>query len=605
MEYEMIKTIIRITAVLLLYLNMPFSVSAAGSKQVEAYKKDSTVNNGVLIFVGSAHKHFRLDDSINAALHDAARKVAFFHSVTAETASHESGGVLTGNSFISAFEIKEPDDSDRYIEKLEYNRNTDVFETDDAVFVYAAYRSNTSININYKPVQNGRKPHWVDNTPSKIGSYLAGVGFSTPLLYHSDTIKASYENAILSLIETSCANVRIIESETKNSNNFSSLSVTAGTLTGFYVLDTWLDPVNKSVWTLAIAKDFTENRIISENSKFNNMNNLSPSYQIIPVQAFTDTLPSNWTTILPKDTNFSIYFWGFSGKSKDRREAETKALQDAKIRISGYIYETVEGNYNETLHYQTDRGYIVENSEIIDEFYRSYTKNILEGVKPERSQPVTNSDGSIEVQILVSINKTDIEKKRNEIYQQMADLSRYYSSQITDKDAPGLETLRKYEQIASRLDPLQRSLVNYLGLTEPVNLYVYLTEQIRKLGGIVYAAHVEFRGNFSSFERNNILNALQDGLRSNNVFLQLHSAPTNTGFIFIISGEEEINYSLFRWKIPGLSVQFMQGNSLLKSDYIQVVPSQLNRDWLIDATVKEIKQKNDFFRKIKDVLEKG
>jgi len=166
-----------------------------------------------------------------------------------------------------------------------------------------------------------------------------------------------------------------------------------------------------------------------------------------------------------------------------------------------------------------------------------------------------------------------------------------------------LETLRKYEQIAAQLDPLQRSLVYYTGLKEPVNLYVHLNEQIRKLSGIVYNAHIEFRGNFSDFEKTNILNALQDGLKSNNVFLQLHNAETGSGFKFIVSGEEEITYSLVRWKIPGFSMQFMHGNTLLSSGILQI-PVQVDREWLISATVKEIKQRNDFLKKIKEVFER-
>jgi len=118
----------------------------------------------------------------------------------------------------------------------------------------------------------------------------------------------------------------------------------------------------------------------------------------------------------------------------------------------------------------------------------------------------------------------------------------------------------------------------------------------------VYTARIEFRGNFSDFEKNNILNALQDGMRSNNVLLQLHNTGTAVGYKFIVSGEEDINYSLVRWKIPGLSIQFMQGNTLLTSDQLQI-PVQIDRDWLISATVKEIKQRNDFFKKIKENFE--
>jgi hypothetical protein len=431
------------------------------------------------------------------------------------------------------------------------------------------------------------------------------VGYSVPQLYHSDTVVASYENAVISLIESSFVKIRTIESETNRADNSSSLSVASGTLTGFFVLDTWTDPANKAVWTLAIAGGFTENETPLGNYAGKGADDPPPPYHIVPTQASADSIPANWTSNLPGDTETSVYFWGFSGKCKDRGEAETKALQDAKVRISAYIYEAVEGNYMETIRYQSNRGNIAEDSEIINEVSRSYTKSMLEGVKPVRSRPVIHPDGSVEAQILVSVNKADIDKKRNEIDRQMSDLSRYYSSQITARDPPGLETLLKYEQIAARLDPLQRSLVNYLGLAEPVNLHAYLSEQIRKLSVSAYAAHIEFRGNFSSFEKNTILNALQDGLKDNKVTLQLHNAPTNTGFVFIFYGEEDVNsYGLVRWKTPGLSVQFLRGNSLLAADHVQV-PAQINREWLINAVGKELRQRNDFYKRIKDALEGG
>jgi len=598
---NMIKTFNRKTLFLFLLCGMlvTFPVNA-GAKQE---KQKVNTNDNVLIFIGSARKYLRLSDSINAALKDAARKVAFYHSVSGEIVTHESSGTLVGNTFISEFEIKTPDDYAQYLDKLEYNVETDVFESDNAVFVKVGYRNNIKINIDYKQDKNVEKPLWVDKVPSRIGSYLATVGYSAPRLYHSDTVVASYENAIITLIQLACSRISTIESETNKSYNMSSLTVSRGTLTGFYVLDTWTEPVTKSVWTLAIAKEFIENEMLSDISKVNDIFNPSPSYKIVPVQSFPDTsIPVEWTINLPKDTETIVYFWGFSGKSKDRREAEANALLDAKLRISGYVYETIEGNYTEISHYKNDMGHIFEDSEIIDEVSRSYTKNILEGIKPIKSQPVTYPNGSIEVQILVSVMKSDIAKKRNEINRQMAELSLYYSSQITSKDTPDLETLRKYKQILAQLDPLQRSLIYYRGLTEPVNLYVYLNEQIRKIGNIVYNAHIEFNGNFSDLEKTNILNALQDGLKSNNVFMQLHNAETATNFKFIISGEEEKPYSSFvRWKVPGLSVQLYYGNTLLVSENLQV-PIQINREWLISTTGKEIKQKKEFFINIKEVL---
>jgi len=237
---------------------------------------------------------------------------------------------------------------------------------------------------------------------------------------------------------------------------------------------------------------------------------------LIPIEARPNpAIPDNWTTHLPIDSETTTYFWGFSGKSKDRREAETKALQDAKLRISGYILEIVEGKYTEAFRYKNEKGYINENSDIINAFSWSYTQNILEGIKPLVSLPEHYSDGSMEIQILVSVFKDDIDRKRNEIDKQMTNLSVYYTSEIKNQAVSSLETLRKYEQIVSKLSPLERLLVNFLGLAEPVNLYSYLTDQIRKLSAEIvikpgtkeyffgtWVSTVEYKKSFDTYEIN-------------------------------------------------------------------------------------------------------
>ena len=479
----MIKTIFRITAALLFLFGMPILIP------VEARPNSEEVNDNVLLFVGSARRHLRLNDSIDAALHDAARKVAFFHSVSGEIVTHESSGALVGNTFVVHSEINDTGDYVRYLDKLEYNRKTDVFESDNTVFVHARYHSTSIINIGYTPVQNNEKPWWIDNPPSKIGSYSAAVGFSAARLYHNDTVVVSYENAIISLIESSVIGIRIIESETGISNNSSSISIASGTLTGFFVLDTWTDPITKSVWTLAIAGGFTENKTAPDNAVSGGSFNASVPYQMVPAQFFPNPpIPDNWTTHLPGETETMVYFWGFSGKSKDRREAETQALQDAKLRVSGYIQEIVEGKEMDATHYKKERGHIVHNSEIFNTSSWSYTQNILEGVKPIISHSVSYSDGSMEIQILVSVFKDDINRKRDEIDQRMMNLSVYYTSEIKKQASSSLETLRKYGQIAAQLSPLERLKVNYLGFAEPVNLYAYLTDQIGKLSHEIYIA---------------------------------------------------------------------------------------------------------------------
>jgi len=409
------EAIFRITATLLFLFGIPAIFPAAARPNSEK------ANDHVLIFVGSARKHLQLKDSIDAALHDAARKVAFYHSVSGEVVTHESSGALVGNNFITHSEINDSGDYVRYLDKLEYNNKTDVFESDDTIFVHAGYRSTSKINIDYTRFQNNEKPWWIDNPPSKIGSYLAVTGFSAKRLYHNDTVVASYENAVITLIESSAIKIGIIESETVKSNNMSSLSISSGTLTGFFVLDTWTDPITKSVWTLAIASGFTENKAVPYNSVFDDISDTPFPYQYIPVQFVSNfAIPDNWTTHKPDDTETTVYFWGFSKKCNDLQEAQRSAEEDARLRISFYISGIVEGKQIEVSRYLNKRGFIVQDSEIFNTSSLSYTQTRLRGINHViSSSPILYSNGSMEIQILVSISKENIEIIRDEVEQKM------------------------------------------------------------------------------------------------------------------------------------------------------------------------------------------
>jgi hypothetical protein len=45
------------------------------------------------------------------------------------------------------------------------------------------------------------------------------------------------------------------ETTSNTSASTSSVQFAEGNVTGFYVLDTWINPNDKSVWTLAIANN--------------------------------------------------------------------------------------------------------------------------------------------------------------------------------------------------------------------------------------------------------------------------------------------------------------------------------------------------------------
>jgi hypothetical protein len=116
---------------------------------------------------------------------------------------------------------------------------------------------------------------------------------------------------------------------------------------------------------------------------------------------------------------------------------------------------------------------------------------------------------------------------------------------------------------------------------------------------------VEFNGNFSSNEKDTILNALQDGLDDNNVLLRLHlDSDAETYFKFVVSGEDAVSnlygQTLIRWKQPGLTVQFMYSSVISENFSV----AEINRDRLISVTGNEIRNRASFFLRVKEAIDR-
>jgi hypothetical protein len=100
----------------------------------------------------------------------------------------------------------------------------------------------------------------VDNPPVDISGYAVGVGYAGRRDAHRDTVIASYENAILAIIQNQSINVwgASIGFHGSGFLDYSELNQKGmsanGVLTGFYVLEIWMDPATRAVWTLAIAR---------------------------------------------------------------------------------------------------------------------------------------------------------------------------------------------------------------------------------------------------------------------------------------------------------------------------------------------------------------
>jgi hypothetical protein len=217
-----------------------------------------------LIFIGVAGVRMNHQEAIDLALEDAARRVAFFQRVAGEVVHR----VEIGSGFLdyrSEHETALQYDEEgyrKYREALEFDPEQDVRIEHQAVFVRTRYRASRSLAIKHRYGVTNERPQWVDNPPAQISGFWVGVGFAGPRLYHKDTVIASYENAVFSIIASIGNRVTSkVESVQGSGGIFSSFSVVnrnevaaSGTLGGFYVLETWTDPVTKAVWTLAIAE---------------------------------------------------------------------------------------------------------------------------------------------------------------------------------------------------------------------------------------------------------------------------------------------------------------------------------------------------------------
>jgi hypothetical protein len=100
----------------------------------------------------------------------------------------------------------------------------------------------------------------VDTPPETISGYAAGIGYAGRRNAHRDTVIASYENAVLAIIQNQSSSAWSSTEGFRGSGFLDYSAVTkkgtsaSGVLTGFYVLEIWVDPATKAVWTLAVAR---------------------------------------------------------------------------------------------------------------------------------------------------------------------------------------------------------------------------------------------------------------------------------------------------------------------------------------------------------------
>jgi hypothetical protein len=261
---------------LLLVLSLGILASCASSgsstRQSSGVKTKSVVNlaqtgelwsmapsNGRLLFYGMSGRRSKPEEAIQLALEDAARKVSMFYLVEGSMVQQNTIGAATFDySSTTDTTLLYDKEYKKYVDMLEYDPETDVFEYQQMVVVRAWHRTSSSVPSYQSSWRDGR-PTWTLEPPS-IPGFQVGVGYAGRRSAHKDTVNASHENALFAIISNRSNAVQNNSTSYRGRGTFdygsrtNSTITSSGRLEGFYVLETWEDPRDKSLWSLGIAR---------------------------------------------------------------------------------------------------------------------------------------------------------------------------------------------------------------------------------------------------------------------------------------------------------------------------------------------------------------
>jgi hypothetical protein len=218
-----------------------------------------------LVFIGTAGKRSNPKDTLQFALEDAAKRVAAYNRVYGEYVllNNVGSGLLDYVYDTYQFLAYDVEGSKQYVDTLQYNADIDTIEMENALFIRTTYPAALSVPVSYRPTYSAadQKPDWVDTPPAGIAGYEVGVGYSGRYSSFADTCTNSFHNAAFAIIRNVNSTFRSNNFLYRNTGSLFGIKTTSdnitysyGILNGFYVLDMWIDPKDKSVWTLAIAK---------------------------------------------------------------------------------------------------------------------------------------------------------------------------------------------------------------------------------------------------------------------------------------------------------------------------------------------------------------
>jgi hypothetical protein len=213
-------------------------------------------SGGALTVIGVSNPMIKRQDEITAAKEDAARKTAMYFWIQGriETVNNTGSGFFD-YLYDSKIELLYDTELEKYKNQLTYDPQNDVLITREGIFIRFQYPSAvTEINYNANII-NGQ-PNWIKNSGKpEFTGFVTAVGFSKNQRRLKDTIIKSTEDAVIRMIENLSTTINTKEVSVAGQGSSSFIhTVSEGKLYDFQVIEFWIEPKTRYVYTLAVAK---------------------------------------------------------------------------------------------------------------------------------------------------------------------------------------------------------------------------------------------------------------------------------------------------------------------------------------------------------------
>jgi len=209
-----------------------------------------------LIFIGVSGPQRRHEQEIETAREDAARKASLYHGLAASFALvHGSGANALDYFSDTSFRMEYDTQLEHYKEKLTYDPERNVVNSNGSIFISFSYPGTFPGNINYSSEKEpDGSPRWIKHPPQEINGFTAQVGFARRHQRIRDTIIKASEHAIAGHISSVSSLISTADSAYNQTGATFVTQQSHGRLMHFMILEIWIDPKNLSAWILTIAK---------------------------------------------------------------------------------------------------------------------------------------------------------------------------------------------------------------------------------------------------------------------------------------------------------------------------------------------------------------